>query len=139
MTNKTSHQSSIKLAHNEPKFFLLIAALIPALFGLVMMFIPGEMLSNSLTSETNLQTLSVTQWAGFGVFTIGLINFFSRNDPGSIALKAVMIGNIVFHTLGLSFDIYHYSIGVMKLSGSITGLIPHSLLIFGFAYYLLKE
>jgi hypothetical protein len=118
--------------------FLLIAAIIPSLFGLVMMFVPDQMLSNSLTSEANLQTRSVTQWVGFAAFTVGLITFLSRNDAGSIALKAVLIGNIVFHSLGLCFDTYHYSIGVMKLSGLITGLIPHSLLIIGFVYYLIK-
>ena len=118
--------------------FLLIAAIIPLLFGLVMMLVPNQMLSNSLTDEPTLQTISVTQWVGFGVFTIGLINFLSRNDPGSVALKAIMIGNIVFHTLGLCFDIYDYSIKIMKLSGLITGLIPHTLLIVGFTYYLRK-
>ena len=97
--------------------FLLIAAIIPLLFGLVMMFVPDAMLSNTLTSGAHLQTHAVTQWVGFGVFTIGLINFLSRNDGGSTALKAIMIGNIVFHTLGVFFDIYDYSIGVMQLAG----------------------
>jgi hypothetical protein len=119
--------------------FLIIAALIPLLFGLVMMIAPDNMLSNSLTSETNLQTRSVTQWVGFGTFTIGLVNFLSRNDTGSIALKALMLGNIVFHSLGIFFDAFHYALGVMKLSGLITGLVPHSLLIAGFVYYLSKS
>ena len=118
--------------------FLLIAAIIPLLFGLVMMLAPDKMLSNSLHNEANLQTLSVTQWVGFGVFTVGLINFLSRNDDGSLALRAIMIGNIVFHSLGICFDVYDYSIEIMKLSGLVTGLIPHSLLIIGFVYYLLK-
>jgi hypothetical protein len=118
--------------------FLLIAAIIPMLFGLVMMFIPNKMLSNSLTEPASLPTHSVTQWAGFGTFTIGLITFLSRNDALSDSLKAIMIGNIVFHMLGLAFDIYHYRIGVMKLSGLITGLIPHTLLIAGFIYYLVR-
>jgi hypothetical protein len=117
--------------------FLLIAAIIPGVFGVVMMLVPEAMLSNSLTGEINLITRIVTQWAGFGVFSLGVINFLSRNDPGSTALNALMIGNIVFHSLGLAFDIYDYSIGIMTLSGLITGLIPHSLLIIGFIYYLL--
>ncbi len=122
----------------KQRTFLIIAAIIPLIFGLVMMVVPDKMLSNSLTYEVNLQTLSVTQWVGFGVFTIGLINFLSRNDTGSNALRAIMIGNIVFHSLGVFFDVYDYSIEVMKLSGLITGLIPHSLLIIGFAFYLSK-
>ena len=116
--------------------FMLIAAIIPLLFGVVMMFFPAKMLSNSLTSEANLQTRSVTQWVGFGTFTIGLMTFLARNDPGSTALKAIMIGNIVFHCLGLCFDIYHFRIGIMKLSGLVTGLLPHTLLTIGFVYFL---
>jgi hypothetical protein len=122
----------------KQNLFLLIAAIIPMLFGLVMMFIPNKMLANSLTSTANLQTLSVTQWVGFGTFTVGLITFLARNDSGSVALQAIMIGNIAFHLLGLCFDVYHWRIRVMKLSGLITGLVPHTLLIIGFAYYLSK-
>src|SRR4030095_187983 len=118
--------------------FLLIAAIIPLLFGFVMMFIPSKMLANSLTTSADLNTRSFTQWVGFGVFTIGLITFLARNDTGSDGLKAIMTGNIVFHGLGLCFDIYHHRKGVMKLSGLITGLIPHTLLIIGFVYYLAK-
>lgn len=116
--------------------FLLIAAIIPGVFGLVMIVAPDKMLSNSLMGEINLMTRVVTQWVGFGVFSLGLINFLSRNDTGSTALNALMIGNVVFHSLGLAFDIYDYSIGIMRLSGLTTGLIPHSLLIIGFVYYL---
>ena len=117
--------------------FLLIAAIIPLLFGLVMMLMPHKMLLNSLRSQPDLQTRAVTQWAGFGTFTVGLITFLARNDDGSSALEAIMIGNIVFHLLGIFFDTYHWRIGVMKLSGLITGLIPHTLLIIGFVYYLI--
>jgi|SRR5687767_10490567 len=120
------------------QLFLLIAALIPIVFGFVMMFFPDVMLSNSLTSEAALPTRSVTQWVGFAVFSIGLITFLSRNDVGSVALKAVIIGNIVFHLLGLGFDIYHYMVGVMTLSGLVTGLIPHSLLTIGLIYYFIR-
>ena len=118
--------------------FILIAAIIPMLFSLVMMFVPDQMLSNSLRVEVDLSTRVVTQWVGFGVFSVGLVNLLARNDPGSIGLKAIMVGNIAFHSLGIGFDTYDYSIGIMKLEGLITGLIPHSLLTVGFIYYLLK-
>jgi hypothetical protein len=117
--------------------FLLIAALIPLLFGSVMMFAPQLMLYN-LTVEMTAGLHEVTQWVGFGVFSLGIINFLSRNDNGSTALKAVMVGNILFHTLGLCFDVYDYSIGIMRLAGLITGVIAHSVLALGFSYYLWK-
>jgi hypothetical protein len=114
----------------------MIAAIIPGLFGLVMMITPGVVLAINLIGEINHTTRIVTQWVGFGVFTVGLINFLSRNDPGSVALEAVMIGNIVFHLLGLAFHIYDFSLGIMNLSGLVTGLISHSFFIIGFSYYL---
>lgn len=118
--------------------FLLIAAIIPLLFGTMMMLMPAKMLANSLVQPPDRFTLSVTQWTGFGTFTVGLITFLARNDQGSEALTAIMVGNIVFHLLGLCFDVYHYRIGIMKREGLITGLLPHTLLIVGFVYYLIK-
>jgi hypothetical protein len=118
--------------------FILVAAIIPILFGSVMMFAPEMMIANTLTVEISTGIHAVTQWVGFGVFTVGIINFLSRNDNGSTALKAVMVGNILFHGLGLCFDVYDYSIGIMRLAGLITGLVPHSVLALGFIYYLWK-
>lgn len=118
--------------------FLLIAALIPLAFGLVMMFAPGMMLSNSLVQEAGMQAHTVARWVGFGAFSIGIITLLSRNDKGSISLKAIMTGNVVFHLLGLFFDTNDYFTGLVTFSGLITGLIPHALLIMGFVYYLLK-
>ena len=76
---------------------------------------------------------------GFGVFSLAWINFLSRNDPGSPALRAVLIGNVLFHALGIVFDTYDYSAGLMRLSGLVSGLVPHGLLAIGFVYYLLKS
>lgn len=118
--------------------FLLIAALVPLAFSLVMMFAPGKMLSTSLVVEADLQTHAVARWVGFGVFSMGIITLLARHDKGSIALRSIMTGNVVFHLLGLFFDTSDYFTGVMTFSGLITGLIPHALLIMGFVYFLLK-
>lgn len=120
------------------KHFLILAAIVPGLFGLVMMVAPDVMLGNSLAVPADTQTRVVTQWVGFSVFSLGLTNFLSRNDPGSAALRAVMLGNVAFHVLGLGFDSYDYLAGHMKLSGFISGVVPHALLAIGFLYYLTK-
>jgi hypothetical protein len=116
--------------------FLILAAIVPGVFGLVMMVIPDVMLRNSLATAPDAATAIVTQWVGFGVFSLAVITFLSRHDPGSPALRAVMIGNVTFHTLGLGFDVYDYLAGFMTLSGLVSGIVPHSILAIGFVYYL---
>jgi hypothetical protein len=115
--------------------FLTIAAILAIIFGSTMTFAPDKMIRNMATAS-DPSSLHVLQWAGNMLLTIGLINFLSRNDAGSPALRAVMIGNIFLHAGGLIVDWYHYSIGFVSASGLGTGMVVHVLLIIGFAYYL---
>jgi hypothetical protein len=117
--------------------FMLITAIIAWIFGLTMMFAPDKMMDN-LTVETNTAVAIVMQWVGVGIFSIGCMNFISRNDAGSLGLKAVMSGNIILHAAGLMFDLFDYSNGFMKFSGLLMGIIVHVLLIIGFVYFLNK-
>ena len=112
--------------------FLIISALIAWLFGLMMIFVPDKALDTG--SATNL----AMQMFGVALFSIGIINFFSRNDPGSKALKAVMFGNIILHLAGEAFDIYDYSAGFIQLSNILASGIIHILLLAGFMYYFVK-
>ena len=96
--------------------FLIVAAVVPGAFGLVMMVAPDLMLGDSLALLADTATRVVIQWVGFGVLSLAWINFLSRNDVGSPALKA------------------YYASGFMTLSGLVSGLVPHSLLGGGFAY-----
>jgi hypothetical protein len=116
--------------------FFLVAAVVPGVFGLVMMLAPGMMLKSSLTEPAHATATTVTRWVGFAVFSIACITFLSRTDPGSDALRAVMIGNIVFHLLGIVMDTYGFLARTMTASGLVTGLVPHTALAIGFAYYL---
>lgn len=119
--------------------FLTLAALVPGLFGLVMMLVPTAMLDNSLTATPDDYTIAVTRWVGFGVFSVAWMTFFSRDDPGSSALRAVMSGSIVFHVLGIVMDASGYLSGTMTASGLVTGLVPHGLLAAGFLYFLARQ
>jgi len=117
--------------------FLTIAGILALLFGLTMCFAPGKMMQN-LAVTSDQAAFNVLQWAGNMLIAIAFINFMSRNDTGSPALRAVMIGNIVLHVGGLIVDFYQYSIGFVNTSGLVTGMIVHILLITGFVYYLSK-
>jgi len=117
--------------------FILISAIMAAIFGLSMLLAPDQMIKN-MTTVADPSALHVLQWAGNMLLAIAVINFLSRNDEGSVALRAVMIGNIFMHTLAVGVDWYHYSIGFVNMQGVATGMVVHVLLIVGFGYYLLK-
>ncbi len=130
---------SLTLCHIEPSHPARIASLLMAAYELTereMMLVPQVMLTNSLALQVDEPTRVVTQWVGFGVFSLAVINYLARNDPGSSALRAVMLGNVIFHVLGIGFDVYDYGSGYMKISGFVSGVIPHLLLVLGFIYYL---
>ena len=112
--------------------FLIVAALLAWLFGFMMIFIPDKALDAGSAPNLGMQ------WFGIALVSIGMINFFSRNDPGSKALKAVMIGNIILHAASEAFEVYDYSAGYTPLSGILASGIIHVALFIGFVYYFLR-
>jgi len=114
--------------------FFLISALLAWTFGVLMIFLPDSMASPTVTGM-NIGM----QWFGIALFSVGVINFFARNDPGSKALTAVMIGNIFLHLAGGGADIYDYTQGVVQLSSILMPGIVHLLMIIGFVYFLFKK
>jgi hypothetical protein len=119
--------------------FFVLAAAVPALVGGVMLLTPSTMLSNCLALPFDASTEVTTRWTGYCVLALAVINFLCRNDPGSLALRSVMIGNAVFHLLGIGIDVYGFGVGALKVSGLVSGLVPHGLLAGGFAYYLFRD
>ncbi len=116
---------------------MLIAAILSCFFGLSMLFAPEQMMQNMATAS-DTSSFNVLQWAGNMLVAIGLINFLARNDAGSVALRAVMIGNIFLHAGGLIVDLRQHMTGFVNASGLATGAVVHVLLIIGFVYYLRK-
>jgi len=114
--------------------FFIISALLAWLFGLMMVFLPDSMAATTTTSF-NIGM----QWFGIALVSVGVINFFSRNDPGSKALRAVMIGNIFLHLVGGAADIYDYTRGIVQLSSILMGGVVHILMLVGFVYFLFKK
>jgi hypothetical protein len=119
------------------KIFLIIAAILAGFFGAHMLLLPAKMLNNMATINT-VEMQNVLQWGGTMLLSIALMNFLSRNDPGSLALRAVMIGNIFMHVIALIVDAYDYNIHFIRQGGLISGAIVHGLMITGFTYYLVK-
>jgi len=117
--------------------FMIIASILATFFGAHMLIGPGKMLENVVSTNT-IEMQHVLQWGGCGLIAIGIIIFLARNDQGSQALKAIMIGNILLHVLAFGVDLYQFNIDFIKSSGLIMGAVVHGLLIFGFSFYLAK-
>ena len=116
------------------KLFLIVAGLLAVFFGLSMLVSPEQMLANMAKDAPEARL--VLQWMGVVLVSVGCINLLSRNDPGSAALRAVMLGNILLHVLGFGIDVYHHALGFVQTSGVIMGAIVHGVLTAGFAYYV---
>lgn len=116
--------------------FLVIAGVMALFFGASMLAAPDQMLSNMARDSPDAAL--VLQWMSCVLIAVGVINILSRSDAGSPALRAVMLGNIVLHTMGLAIDFWHHTKGFVQASGVMMGAMVHGVLIAGFGYYLSK-
>lgn len=115
--------------------FLLLAGVLACLFSLMMMLAPDRMLAN-VSNIPPGGASNVTRWLGANLFAVGVINILARNDSGSEALRAIMVGNIVLHLAAMAFDIMDFTNGIVKTSGVAMGAVVHIGLVLGFLYYL---
>jgi hypothetical protein len=117
------------------RHFVALGGAIACVFGLSMFFTPGQMMSN-LVGGGNPAAEHVLQWMAVTLFAVGVIDILASSDPGSPALRAVMLGNIVLHALGWGVDIYQHLQGFVTAQGLMMGTIVHLVLGGGFAFYL---
>lgn len=116
------------------QLFLLMAGALALFFGVSMLIAPHQVLANMARDADDAGF--VMQWMGVSLVSVGVINILARKDPGSQALRAILIGNIVLHILAAGIDVLHHSIGFVQTSGVAMGGLVHGLLTAGFAYYL---
>jgi hypothetical protein len=120
------------------KAFLALSGLVAWFFGATMFFAPQQMLAN-VTAGANPTAEGVLQWMAVALFSVGCINVLARNDAGSPALRAVMLGNVILHLLGWATDIYQHLEGFVTAQGLAMGTIVHLVLAGGFLYYLTRR
>jgi len=114
--------------------FLLVAGLMAIFFGAMMLAQPQQMLTNM--ARDGGEARFVLQWMGVVLLSVGVINVLARNDPGSVSLRAIMLGNILLHVFGFGIDVYHHLLGFVQASGVVTGGVVHTALTVGFVYFL---
>lgn len=120
------------------KTFLLLTAIIYLPFGLMMLLFPLE-LFGFYGFELNEAGAILGRVVGAAIIGMGLINYFSRKEGlASLAVRAVLIGNLVYHLIDL------IAVGIPTIEGVVNGWTwsfvgLHLVLSIGFGYFLLKK
>lgn len=117
--------------------FLLISAIVSAVFAAMLFFTPGPMM-DGLGVTANGAMILLLRLIAVNTIIFGIMNFLARNDEGSAALRALMMGNILLHIGNIAIDWYGVSIGEYKAVGLIAGTVVHIAFGMGFIYYLAK-
>ena len=117
--------------------FLIITAIISALFGGMMFFLPGMVTEGFGSSPTPFSSFLMREM-GLIILCSGVLNFLVRNDSDSMALKAIFIFNIAYHVIMIPIVFIGVSQGVFTIDKSFGGLAAHLFVGIGSLFYLMK-
>ncbi|MCI0707402.1 MAG: hypothetical protein L0Y80_07970 [Ignavibacteriae bacterium] len=113
--------------------FLVISAVLGMFVGLMQMLATEDMLS-SFGMTPDAAGILIVRLFGAITFSVGLMNWVARNADDSVALRAILYGNLAIHFLQLVIDIMGITAGTLA-STSWGSVAIHALLGFGFAYF----
>jgi hypothetical protein len=94
--------------------FLLISAILTLVFGALMFFIP-DLATQSLDMIQSPATGSVLRGMGGLIIGSGTINLFLRDSENSDSLKALLLANVITHTLGLLANVWGIADGAITI------------------------
>lgn len=112
---------------------MVIKAIVCLAFGILLVAIPGLLMS---VYGVTLGEGGILMARLYGASLLGnlMLTWFSRNDPGSQALRAAILGLFVYDAIGLVVAIVAMLSGVMNpLGWSIVAI--YLLLTIGFGYF----
>jgi len=120
------------------KNFLTINAIMFIPFGIGMLFMPS-LIFNMIDVQLDTDGLLMANTVGSMLLSFGLICFVGRNATGeSVALRALLVGNLSFHAIDSLLTFKAAFSGVMNNLGYIfSGM--HFLFAVGFLFFLLKQ
>ena len=90
----------------KPKLVLTLTGILAILFGLALASVPSQMLESfGLTAEPSGLVLS--RDLGVVLVAIGVLNLMARETTDVIALRAILVGNLLVQVLQIAVDTYH--------------------------------
>lgn len=117
--------------------FLIITAIISALFGGMMLFAPDMVADGFGSAHTSFSSFLMREM-GLIILCAGILNFLVRNNVDSIALRAILIFNIAYHVTMIPIVFYGVSQGVFAMDKTFGGLASHLFIGIGSLLYLMK-
>lgn len=116
------------------KTFLSIAAVIGIVFGIGMLIAPEQVLELYAIPSSE-GSKSIARSFGALMFSVGIMNWIARGVEDSVALRAILYGNLAIHLLTLVIDLLALTSGGMSAQGW-GSVILHALFGAGFAYFV---
>jgi hypothetical protein len=115
---------------------MVVKALVCLGFGVLLLAIPGLLMS---LYGVTLQEGGILMARLYGAALVGnlMLTWFSRNDPGSEALRAVVLGLFVYDAIGLVVAVIATLSGVMNALGwSVVAIYLFFTLGYGYFYFV---
>lgn len=117
-------------------YYFWVAAILALLFGLLMLFVPGQAASAFQLGSSNGSTNTIFRVLGSAELGLALLNFLVRDHTMSETLRAVLWTNVAIHGIGFLADLWSVQQGDVPFSGVAIGLVAHLIVLIGGAYYL---
>jgi hypothetical protein len=120
------------------KTFLTINAIMFIPFGIGMLIMPSNIFP-ILSVNLDADGLVMASTVGSMLLSFGLICFFAKNEASNtVSIKAILIGNLSFHTIDFMLTGKGAFTGVMNQIGYVFSTM-HFLFAVGFLYYIIQS
>ena len=116
--------------------FFTIVALIACMFGIGMIAMPVMVAETFGLTSLSTVTDFLLRCMGSMLFSMGVVNFLVRKQGDSVALKAVLIMNIVYHLLSAGVDFSANMMEVLPIVKSLPAYAVHLFVGIGSYVYL---
>ena len=113
--------------------FFAISGVVGALFGLAFLLLPAMTLKN-YGIPTDAHNLMQCRYFGSALLAVGLITFLARESQDAVAVRAILIGNLVGDVAGLLVTLMGLS---LMNSVAWSSVVIYALFGAASAYYLL--
>lgn len=117
-------------------YYFWLAAILALLFGLLMLFAPGQAASAFQLATSDGSTNTIFRVLGSVMLGVALLNFMVRNHTMSETLRAVLWANVAIHGIGFLGDLWSVQQGDVPFAGVAVGLVAHLIVLVGGVYHL---